>query len=479
MTLVRGLAISGLVFLAVLAFFLWVALKLPAPAGWIIFALAMLWMLGPYLWLWLRSRARLARLRRLLTNQVTAPAEREAPTVIVREIARVLTLPELPLVALVRGKTAIDSLPDFILVSDELYRLTSDRDLQWLLLHELAHHAAGHVPLLALAAAVPPSDSEGPVRLAMLPILPVVRALEEWATWADITADRLALVVHPVLELAITGVLQQTAFAAPESVLRTRLIQFLAREDAVDPGETVVANQAITELLSLHPDADLRVTNLRAWQEHPTFKELAQHGREKLASLPTRLPAMPLAPEPAAPAPVEMLPVQPEPVPVLPKGAPMPFTRLADLGIVLPTPPKPVGVYVPWTRTGNLIFLCGQLPLMEGKLPAEYAGKLGEAVSLERGQAAARQAALNSLAILEQATGGLEHVTRIIRLSGYIASLPTFIQQPQVLNGASELLAAVFGEAGAHARVAVGVAVLPLDACVEVDMIVEVADNAS
>lgn len=151
----------------------------------------------------------------------------------------------------------------------------------------------------------------------------------------------------------------------------------------------------------------------------------------------------------------------------------MPLQRLAALGLSLPAAPKPLGVYVPVVQSGNLLFLSGQLPLIDGKLPPEYAGKLGAEVSIEVGQAAARQATLNALAILH-AHAGLEKVRRIVRLAGHINSTPDFIQQPQVLNASSELLGTVLGDAGIHARLALGAAALPLGACIEIELIVEV-----
>ena len=132
-----------------------------------------------------------------------------------------------------------------------------------------------------------------------------------------------------------------------------------------------------------------------------------------------------------------------------------------------------MGAYVPVVRSGSLIFLSGQLPFVEGKLPAEYSGKLGYNVPLEQGQAAARQAVLNALAIIEGIVG-LENVNRIIRFAGHISCTPTFTEHPKVLNPSSELLAQIFGDAGVHARLALGAVSLPLDACVEIEMIVEV-----
>ena len=151
----------------------------------------------------------------------------------------------------------------------------------------------------------------------------------------------------------------------------------------------------------------------------------------------------------------------------------MSLPQLEALHITLPPAPKPLGAYTPAVRTGNLIFLSGQLPLVDGAIPPEYVGKLGYNVTEEAAGAAARQATLNALAILEESVG-LSHVRRIVRLAGYISSTPAFTAQPRVLNASSELLAALFGDAGVHARLALGVPSLPLDACIELELIVEV-----
>lgn len=152
----------------------------------------------------------------------------------------------------------------------------------------------------------------------------------------------------------------------------------------------------------------------------------------------------------------------------------MTLSSIEALGITLPKAPTPIGAYIPAVRTGELIFLSGQLPMVDGQLPQEFTGKLGFNVQLAAGQAAARQATLNALAILE-ATVGLEHVRRIVRLAGHVSATPIFTQHPQVLNAASELLVQVFGDAGVHARLALGAVSLPLDACVEIELIAEVA----
>ena len=149
------------------------------------------------------------------------------------------------------------------------------------------------------------------------------------------------------------------------------------------------------------------------------------------------------------------------------------FTRLRDLGIALATPPRPVANYVPWVKSGNLVFVSGQLPVVDGKVTV--AGLLGAGVTVEQGVAAARQAAINIITQINDACGGdLDRVVRVVRLGGFVAATPEFTQHPQVVNGASDLMVAVFAEAGRHARAAVGVSSLPLGACVEIEAVVEV-----
>jgi enamine deaminase RidA (YjgF/YER057c/UK114 family) len=150
-----------------------------------------------------------------------------------------------------------------------------------------------------------------------------------------------------------------------------------------------------------------------------------------------------------------------------------PEEKLAELGLKLPEVAKPVAAYVPVVRTGNLVYTSGQLPLRNGSLIAT--GKNGDSISAEVAVECAQQCALNALAAIKSEIGDLANVKRIIKVVAFVASTPDFTGQPQVANGASELLSQVFGEAGQHARSAVGVPVLPLDAPVEVEFIVEVA----
>ncbi|MDA8175138.1 MAG: RidA family protein [Nitrospiraceae bacterium] len=151
-----------------------------------------------------------------------------------------------------------------------------------------------------------------------------------------------------------------------------------------------------------------------------------------------------------------------------------PEDKLKELGIELPAPAKPLGIYVPALRTGDLVYLSGMLPLKDGALVCT--GKLGEQVDIAQGASAARIAAINAIAALKAEIGNLEKVKRCVRLSGYVASAPDFTDQPKVVNGASELIGAVFGEKGRHTRIAVGVASLPLGSPVELDFIFEISD---
>ncbi len=151
----------------------------------------------------------------------------------------------------------------------------------------------------------------------------------------------------------------------------------------------------------------------------------------------------------------------------------MPENRLRELGLELPPVPKPAGSYVPATRAGSFLFTAGQLPFENGELRLK--GKVGDGVTPEEAREAARLCALNALAAVAAEAGGLSNVRRVVKVTGYVASAPGFNGQPAVLNGASELLGDVFGEAGLHARSAVGVSELPLDASVEVELIVELA----
>lgn len=148
------------------------------------------------------------------------------------------------------------------------------------------------------------------------------------------------------------------------------------------------------------------------------------------------------------------------------------LTRLADLGYSLPEVAKPLASYVPAVRVGDQVWTSGQLPVIDGNLPAT--GKVGAEVSVEDAQEYARMAALNALAAIDSVVG-LDNVSRVVKVVGFVASAPDFVEQAAVINGASDFIGELFGEAGTHARSAVGVAVLPKNSPVEVEVIVEIS----
>ncbi|MFF5082228.1 RidA family protein [Actinoplanes sp. NPDC000266] len=160
-------------------------------------------------------------------------------------------------------------------------------------------------------------------------------------------------------------------------------------------------------------------------------------------------------------------------LPIAGEGGVDAYAKLAELGLTLPSVVPPLASYVPAVQTGNYVYVSGQLPLVEGKLP--YEGKVGAEVTPEQGTELARYCAVNALAAIESLVG-LGRVGKIVKLTGFVASAPGFTGQPAVVNGASNLFGDVFGEQGRHARSAVGVAELPLNAPVEVEVIVELAE---
>jgi enamine deaminase RidA (YjgF/YER057c/UK114 family) len=147
--------------------------------------------------------------------------------------------------------------------------------------------------------------------------------------------------------------------------------------------------------------------------------------------------------------------------------------RLAELGITLPVPAKPVANYVGWVKTGNLVFTAGQVPLKDGKI--EYQGKLGKDFTVEQGAAAARICAISVVAQLKDAVGGdLDRIKRIVKVVGFVNGVPDFADHPKVVNGASDLLVEIFGDKGRHARSAVGSGSLPVNVAVEVEAVAEI-----
>ena len=146
--------------------------------------------------------------------------------------------------------------------------------------------------------------------------------------------------------------------------------------------------------------------------------------------------------------------------------------RISSLGITLPTPPKPAGSYIPVVQTGKLLFVSGQIPMKDGKVT--FQGKVPTSLSIEEAQKASKLCTINALAQIKNEVGTLDKISRIVKVSGFVNSSQDFVDQPKVINAASDLLFEIFGESGKHSRVAVGVASLPLNSAVEIDMIVEI-----
>ena len=146
--------------------------------------------------------------------------------------------------------------------------------------------------------------------------------------------------------------------------------------------------------------------------------------------------------------------------------------KIKELGLQLPEPPKPLAAYIPAKQTGNLVFTAGQLPMVNGEIILK--GLLGQEIEIEPAYNAAKICTLNALSAIKGVIGDLDKIKQVVRVVGYVASVPTFTQQPAIVNGASEFLLEIFGDKGKHARSAVGMAVLPLNAAVEIELTVEV-----
>ncbi|MDK2835388.1 MAG: hypothetical protein PWP21_165 [Thermosediminibacterales bacterium] len=146
--------------------------------------------------------------------------------------------------------------------------------------------------------------------------------------------------------------------------------------------------------------------------------------------------------------------------------------KIKEMGIVIPEPPQPVAAYVPAVRIDDYIYTAGQIPFQGGEL--KYKGKVGKELSIEEGYEAAKLCAINCLSAIKSHIKSFDEIEKVVKLTGFVNSAPGFNQQPKVINGASELIGKIFGEVGAHARSAVGVSDLPLDAAVEVEMIVKI-----
>ena len=148
--------------------------------------------------------------------------------------------------------------------------------------------------------------------------------------------------------------------------------------------------------------------------------------------------------------------------------------KLSSIGIKLSSPPQPIGSYIPVVQSGNLIFVSGQIPLVQGTLPEKYKGKVLSKVSLTDAVEGARQCIINGLEQINKFLGGLETITKFVKITGYVNCDPSFKDHPKVINGASDFILEIFGDKGKHTRVAVGATSLPLDSVVEIDILCEV-----
>ncbi len=262
-----------------------VSARVPMPLGAIILGLIILWVLVPFGLLGVRASLERTRWRTAQSTPLPFPPNRINPQEVVRTICRLLRMGNCPEVLLVPGRPAIRSLDGRILITDELYTQTTDRDLQVLLIHELAHHFAGHIPLLPYALMTPTGDAESWLRPVLLPGLPLYIALEDWLLNADITADRLILLIKPDINLAILGVLKELVFAAPESVARTNLVRFLGTAEGIlDRGEQFMVGHQLSDLLHIHPEAESRVANLRAWLGAEGYSQAAKRLRDNVGA---------------------------------------------------------------------------------------------------------------------------------------------------------------------------------------------------
>ncbi len=149
-------------------------------------------------------------------------------------------------------------------------------------------------------------------------------------------------------------------------------------------------------------------------------------------------------------------------------------SKIKELGLEIPSAPQPAGSYVQYYQSGNLLFIAGQIPFWNGEV--KYQGKVGVEFSIEEGQEAARTCALNIIAQAKEATGNLDKITRIVKLSGFVNCLTDFADHPKVINGASDLMGNIFGDKGKHTRIALGAGSLPLNVAVEIDAIIEISD---
>ncbi len=290
----KSLLVGALVTLAItvlipLLFFI-VFKKLPDPANVIVPGITVLWVLCPHGIIILRGMQESSRWRNLLQMPLSFPRERTDPQLIVAQICALLGIRRDFAVVLVSGKPGLVTLGNTIIMTDSLYNATIDRDLQVLLLHEISHTFCGHTALLPFAKGVPSVENDTMIRTVLFPGFFWFTALEQWLLWADVSADRLVLLVKLNVDLAILGVIKETALMAPDSDSRTHLLRFLtAGEDAlIDRGEQFAITTEINSMLHTHPDIESRIANIRDWRAAESFEFTARRLRENVESPPAQ-----------------------------------------------------------------------------------------------------------------------------------------------------------------------------------------------
>ncbi|MHB9129902.1 MAG: M48 family metalloprotease [Armatimonadota bacterium] len=282
--LLKGAGLSA----GISALLLLIALAIAAKLGAIIIIIVALWIIAPHGWLlWRVYQEKKQWATLMIAGSMPSPANRLKPQTISHEICRVLKYcPAQPIeVMVVPGKPAILTIGQTIVVTDELYQLTSDRDLLVLILHEIGHHFAKHLPLLPLARNAPSGDAM--ILGLMLPALPWFSALRDWMLLAEVTADRLVLIMKPDINLVTLGVIKEIVLMSPDSESRTHLVRFLGQADAsIDRGEQLMISNEITTLFRANPDAEARVENLRTWSESAGYQAAVKRLHEGLAAKP-------------------------------------------------------------------------------------------------------------------------------------------------------------------------------------------------
>lgn len=262
-----SIVIIALVFFAIVP----MVMRLPQPANLLVLLVLAAWVLGPYAWLGYRAYQESARWKAALQTPLCFPDHpRQNPQRLTEQLCTVLGIANVPTVVMVPGRPQFLTLGSQLLITEDFYIQTTDRDLLTLLIHELGHHFVGHLPLLPLARALPAQNADEPVpaylTFFLLPALPAMRALEDWALWADVSADRLVLLIKPDVNLGVLGIIKQMVLTSPDSEKRANLVRFLGAADGmVDRGDELLVSNELTGVLRNNPAIESRIENVRAW----------------------------------------------------------------------------------------------------------------------------------------------------------------------------------------------------------------------